>query len=33
MLRLQERERFQMIFFSSADVYGDYDGTLRRKGL
>jgi dTDP-glucose 4,6-dehydratase len=25
MLRLQERYRFRMIFFSSAEVYGDYD--------
>jgi len=25
MLRLQEQHRFQMIFFSSAEVYGDYD--------
>lgn len=25
MLRLQERHRFRMIFFSSAEVYGDYD--------
>jgi len=25
MLRLQEQHRFRMIFFSSAEVYGDYD--------
>ena len=25
MLRLQEQHRFHMIFFSSAEVYGDYD--------
>jgi dTDP-glucose 4,6-dehydratase len=25
MLRLQERHRYRMIFFSSAEVYGDYD--------
>ncbi len=25
MLRLQEQYRFKMIFFSSAEVYGDYD--------
>ena len=25
MLRLQEQNRFRMIFFSSAEVYGDYD--------
>jgi len=28
MLRLQERDRFRMIFFSSAEVYGDYDGVM-----
>ncbi len=28
MLRLQERERFRMIYFSSAEVYGDYDGVM-----
>ena len=28
MLRLQERQRFKMIFFSSAEVYGDYDGLM-----
>jgi len=26
MIRLQEKLRFRMIFFSSAEVYGDYDG-------
>jgi dTDP-glucose 4,6-dehydratase len=25
MLRLQEKYRFRMVFFSSAEVYGDYD--------
>jgi dTDP-glucose 4,6-dehydratase len=25
MLRLQEQHRFRMVFFSSAEVYGDYD--------
>ncbi len=25
MLRLQEQHRFRMIFFSSAEIYGDYD--------
>jgi dTDP-glucose 4,6-dehydratase len=25
MLRLQEQHRFKMVFFSSAEVYGDYD--------
>lgn len=28
MLRLQEIHRFRMISFSSAEVYGDYDGTM-----
>ena len=28
MLRLQEQHRFKMIFFSSAEVYGDYDGLM-----
>ncbi len=28
MLRLQEKYRFRMIFFSSAEVYGDYDGLM-----
>jgi dTDP-glucose 4,6-dehydratase len=28
MLRLQEKHRFKMIFFSSAEVYGDYDGLM-----
>ena len=28
MLRLQERQGFRMVFFSSAEVYGDYDGTM-----
>ncbi len=28
MLRLQERHRFKMISFSSAEVYGDYDGKM-----
>jgi len=28
MLRLQEIHRFKMIFFSSAEVYGDYDGLM-----
>lgn len=29
MLRMQEKERFRMIFFGSAEVYGDYDGVMR----
>jgi len=28
MVRLQEKHRFRMIFFSSAEVYGDYDGVM-----
>jgi len=28
MLRMQERHRFRMIFFSSSEVYGDYDGVM-----
>jgi dTDP-glucose 4,6-dehydratase len=28
MIRLQEKHRFRMIFFSSCEVYGDYDGLL-----
>ncbi len=29
LIRLQERDRFRMIFFSSSEVYGDYDGIMR----
>ncbi|MCL5290172.1 MAG: NAD(P)-dependent oxidoreductase [Firmicutes bacterium] len=28
LIRLQEEKRFRMIFFSSAEVYGDYDGVM-----
>jgi len=28
VLRLQEERRFRMIFFSSAEVYGDYEGRM-----
>jgi dTDP-glucose 4,6-dehydratase len=28
MLRLQEKKKFRMIFFSSAEVYGDYEGRM-----
>ena len=28
LLRFQEREKFRMIFFSSAEVYGDYTGQM-----
>ena len=29
LIRLQERKKFRMIFFSSAEVYGDYEGVMR----
>ena len=28
MVRLQEQQKFRMIFFSSAEVYGDWDGKM-----
>lgn len=28
MIRLQEKKKFKMVFFSSAEVYGDYMGTM-----
>lgn len=28
MLRLQEKKKFRMIFYSSAEVYGDYNGVM-----
>lgn len=28
ILRIQEKKRFRMIFFGSAEVYGDYDGVM-----
>lgn len=28
MIRLQEKNKFRMIFFSSAEVYGDYNGKM-----
>ena len=28
ILRFQEEQKFKMIFFSSAEVYGDYDGVM-----
>ena len=28
MLRMQEKKGFRLIFFSSAEVYGDYDGVM-----
>jgi dTDP-glucose 4,6-dehydratase len=29
LLRVQEQKKFRMIFFGSAEVYGDYDGVMR----
>jgi len=29
LIRLQERKKYRMIFFSSAEVYGDYEGVMR----
>lgn len=31
IIRMQEKLRFRMVFFSSAEVYGDYDGVMREK--
>ena len=28
IIRLQEKDRFRLIFFSSAEVYGDYEGVM-----
>jgi dTDP-glucose 4,6-dehydratase len=28
ILRMQERRKFRMVFFGSAEVYGDYDGVM-----
>ena len=28
ILKMQEKKRFRMIFFSSAEVYGNYDGIM-----
>jgi dTDP-glucose 4,6-dehydratase len=33
ILRLQERNKFRMIFFSSAEVYGDYDGVMSEDAM
>jgi dTDP-glucose 4,6-dehydratase len=29
VLRVQEKKKFRMLFFGSAEVYGDYDGIMR----
>lgn len=29
MIKFQEKKRFKMILFSSAEVYGDYEGTMK----
>ena len=29
LIRMQERKKFRMILFSSAEVYGDYDGVIK----
>ena len=31
VIRLQEKHRFRMIFFSSSEVYGDYDGVMKEE--
>jgi dTDP-glucose 4,6-dehydratase len=31
IIRLQEKLKFRMIFFSSAEVYGDYEGVMREE--
>lgn len=31
MIRLQEKHKFKMIFFSSAEVYGDYRGAMKEE--
>jgi len=31
IIRMQEKKRFKMIFFSSAEVYGDYEGVMREE--
>ena len=28
MIRLQERHKFRLVFFSSAEVYRDYESTM-----
>ena len=29
IIRMQEKKKFRMIFFSSAEIYGDYEGVMR----
>jgi len=31
IIRIQEKKKFKMIFFSSAEVYGDYEGVMREE--
>jgi len=31
ILRMQEKKKFRLIFFGSAEVYGDYDGVMSEK--
>ena len=31
IIRMQEKKKFKMIFFSSAEVYGDYDGLMKEE--
>lgn len=31
LIRLQEKHRFRMIFFSSSEVYGDWDGVMKEE--
>jgi len=31
LIRLQEKHRFRMVFFSSSEVYGDWDGVMKEE--
>lgn len=31
LIRLQEKQRFRIIFFSSSEVYGDYGGVIKEE--